>query len=55
MRKVALKIVSAAKVSAPIKIEDLDEKRIVPKMLLRRRLTRNAKIMLFLSDKCGFN
>jgi 3-oxoacyl-(acyl-carrier-protein) synthase len=52
--KVACKIISAAKVYAPEKIEDLDEKRIVPKMMLRRRLTRNAKIMLYLADKCGF-
>ncbi|MCW8839133.1 MAG: beta-ketoacyl synthase chain length factor [Thiovulaceae bacterium] len=55
MKKVALKIVSAAKIAAPVKIENLDEKRIVPKMLLRRRLTRNAKIMLYLSDKCNFS
>lgn len=55
MKKVALKIVSAAKIKAPIQIEDLEDKRIVPKMLLRRRLTRSAKVMLYLSDKCGFN
>lgn len=55
MKKVALKIISAAKVAAPKSIEDLDEKRIVPKMLLRRRLTRNAKVMLYLSDKCAFD
>jgi hypothetical protein len=55
MKKVALKIISAAKIAAPQSIEDLDEKRIVPKMLLRRRLTRNAKVMLYLSDKCGFD
>ena len=52
--KVALKVVSGAKVFAPKKIEDLEEKRIVPKMMLRRRLTRNAKIMLYIADKCGF-
>jgi hypothetical protein len=54
MRKVAINILSAAKVYAPKKIENLDEKRIVPKMMVRRRLTRNAKIMLYLADKCGF-
>ena len=52
--KVALNIISGAKVFAPKKIEDLEEKRIVPKMMLRRRLTRNAKIMLYIADKCGF-
>jgi len=55
MRKVVLNIISTAKIYAPIKIEDLDEKRIVPKMMLRRRLTRNAKIMLYIADKCEFN
>lgn len=53
-RKVAINIINAAKIYAPQKIEDLEDKRIVPKMMLRRRLTRNAKIMLFIADKCGF-
>lgn len=52
--KVAINILSASKVYAKIKIEDLQEKRIIPKMMTRRRLTRNAKIMLYLADKCGF-
>ncbi len=52
--KVAINILNAAKVYAPKKIEDLEEKRIVPNMMLRRRLTRNAKIMLYLADKCCF-
>ena len=54
MKRVAINILSAAKISAPTKIEDLEDKRIVPKMMLRRRLTRNAKIMLFIADKCKF-
>jgi len=54
MKKIALKIISAAKVYAPTQVENLDTKRLVPKMMLRRRLTRNSKIMLYLSDKCGF-
>ncbi len=54
MKKVAVKIVSSAKIYAPTKIEDLDEKRLVPHMMTRRRLTRNSKVMLYLSDKCGF-
>lgn len=53
-KKVAVNILSVAKIYAPIKIDDLDEKRIVPQMMLRRRLTRNAKIMLYIADKCGF-
>ena len=54
-KKVAINIIAAAKVFAPKKIEDLEDKRIVPKMMLRRRLTRNAKIMLFIADRCGFS
>ena len=54
MKKVALKIISAAKIYAPTKIENLDEKRLVPHMMTRRRLTRNSKVMLYLSDKCDF-
>ena len=53
--KVALNIISSAKVFAPVKIKDLEEKRIVPNMMLRRRLTRNAKIMLYIADKCKFH
>jgi hypothetical protein len=53
-KKVAVYVSSSAKVYAPIKIEDLEDKRIVPKMMIRRRLTRNAKIMLYIADKCAF-
>ncbi len=54
MKSIALNIVSAAKIYAPTKIESLDEKRLVPSMMMRRRLTRSSKVMLYLSDKCGF-
>jgi len=53
--EVVLNILSGAVVYAPQKIENLEEKRIVPKMMLRRRLTRNAKMMLYLADKCSFH
>ena len=52
--RVALNIISASKIYAPVKIQDLEDKRIVPKMMIRRRLTRNAKIMLYIADKCDF-
>lgn len=55
MQKVAINIIHAAKIYAPKKIEDLQDKRIVPKMMLRRRLTRNSKIMLYLADQCAFS
>jgi len=54
VKKVAIKIISAAKIYAPGKIENLDEKRLVSQMMTRRRLTRNSKVMLYLSDKCEF-
>ena len=54
-KKVALNIISAHKVYAKTKLENLDEKRLVPSMMIRRRLTRNSKVMLYLSDKCNFN
>ena len=54
MKSVTLKIISSAKIYAPEKIADLDEKRLAPNMMMRRRLTRNSRIMLYLSDKCGF-
>ena len=52
--KVAINIISSASINAPKKIEDLKEKLIVPNMMMRRRLTRNAKILMFLSHECGF-
>ena len=54
MKKVALNIISSHKIYAKTQIENLDEKKLVPNMMLRRRLTRNSKVMLYLSDKCDF-
>ncbi len=54
MKSVVLNICSASKIYDQTRIDDLEEKRLVPNMMLRRRLTRNAKVMLYLSDKCGF-
>ena len=55
MKSIAVNIISSAKIYAKVKIDDLEEKRLVPNMMMRRRLTRNAKVLLYLSDKCGFN
>jgi len=55
MKKVAIKITASAKVYAPLKLDNLDEKRIIPNMMVRRRLTRNAKVMLYLADCCNVN
>ncbi len=53
--KMNFRVKSMAQVSAATKCEDLDEKRIVPKMMLRRRLTRSARLMVYLADACGFS
>jgi len=53
--KMNFRVTSTARVSAETKCEDLDEKRIVPKMMLRRRLTRSARLMVYLADACGFS
>lgn len=54
MKQIALKITAASKVYAKEKLDMLDEKRLVPNMMIRRRLTRNAKVMLYLGDQCEF-
>jgi len=53
--KMNFKIIATAKVACEGKCENLDEKRIVPKMMLRRRLTRGARVMVYLADACGFS
>jgi len=52
---VNLKITACAFIDADTRSSDLDEKRIVPKMMLRRRLTRGSKILLYLSDVCNYS
>jgi hypothetical protein len=53
--KMNFMIKAMAKVSAEESCENLDEKRIVPMMMLRRRLTRSARMMVYLADRCGFS
>lgn len=53
--KMNFMIKAMAKVTAAESCENLDEKRIVPMMMLRRRLTRSARIMVYLADRCGFS
>ncbi|RLA73407.1 MAG: hypothetical protein DRG24_00235 [Epsilonproteobacteria bacterium] len=52
--KMNFKVNAVAKVYAKEKCDNLDEKRLVPKMMLRRRLTRSAKMMIYLSNQCHF-
>jgi hypothetical protein len=52
--KINLKILSTHFVSAKDKCEDLEEKILVPKMMLRRRLTRSSKIAIYLASKVDY-
>ena len=52
--KIHVKVNSPVLVYDKVKIEELEEKRLVPKMMLRRRLTRAGKIFVYLADRCGF-
>ena len=52
--KINLKIISSSFVSANEKCEALNEKILVPTMMLRRRLTRGAKIAIYLASKVGY-
>jgi len=49
-----LEILESETIFAEREIVDLPMKDLVPKMLTRRRLTRAAKIVIYLSDKVGF-
>lgn len=52
--KINIEIVKKAIVSNPKKIENLNEKILVPNMMLRRRLSRSSKILINLADSCEF-
>jgi hypothetical protein len=52
--KINLKILSTQFISAKDKCEDLEEKALVPKMMLRRRLTRSSKVAIYLASKVDY-
>ena len=52
--KINLEILDSAFISAEREIEELQTKRLVPKMVTRRRLTRAAKIVVYLADQVDF-
>lgn len=53
--KINLEILESAYIYAPKEIEDLHTKVLVPKMITRRRLTRAAKIAIYLEDKVSLS
>jgi len=52
--KINLEILDSAYISAEREIEELHTKQLVPKMVTRRRLTRAAKIVVYLADQVDF-
>ena len=52
--KINLKILNTHFVSAQEKCENLEEKTLVPKMMLRRRLTRGSKVAIYLASKVNY-
>lgn len=52
--RINLEILESAYVYAPKEIEELNTKELVPEMLTRRRLTRAAKLAIYLADKVSF-
>jgi len=52
--KINLKILNSSFVSAKESCENLEEKTLVPKMMLRRRLTRSSKIAIYLASKVNY-
>ncbi len=52
--KVNIEIVKKALVHDPLKIETLNEKELVKKMMTRRRLSRSSKILIYLANECEF-
>lgn len=53
--KINLEILESAYIYDPLQIEDLKTKELVPKMVTRRRLTKAAKIAIYLADQLSFN
>jgi hypothetical protein len=53
--KINLEILDSAYIYAPIQIDELNTKELVPHMLTRRRLTRASKIAIYLANSVDFN
>ena len=54
MKSIRLKIIQSAYALGAKEIEGLNTKTLVPKMMTRRRLTRAAKIAIYLSNEVSF-
>lgn len=52
--KINLEILDSTYIYAPKQIEELHTKELVPEMIVRRRLTRAAKIAIYLANRVSF-
>lgn len=52
--KINVEILKKALVHNKMKLENLNEKELVKKMMIRRRLSRNSKILINLANECEF-
>lgn len=52
--KINVEIIKKALVHNAVKLDSLNEKELVKKMMLRRRLSRNSKILVNLAHECEF-
>lgn len=52
--KINVEILQSALIKDPLKIERLNEKEIVKKMMIRRRLSRSSRILIYLANECNF-
>jgi len=52
--KINLKIINSHFVTSKENCEELQEKTLVKKMMLRRRLTRSSKVAIFLANQVGY-
>ena len=52
--KINVEIIQQALIHHPKKIESLNEKELITKMMIRRRLSRSSKILVYLADACAF-
>ncbi|MFT5835696.1 MAG: hypothetical protein ACI9RG_000589 [Sulfurimonas sp.] len=52
--KINVEIIKKALIHHPLQIEKLNEKELVKKMMIRRRLSRNSKILVYLANECEF-
>ena len=49
-----LEVINSAIIHDPIQLKSLNEKELVKKMMIRRRLSRSSRILIYLANECNF-